>query len=305
MNLHLITVPYRYDEREAGVGLGPAAVLGAGLVARLTSAGWDVTPPVAAFLNPEHREAGRTAVNIGKLGADTARLVADARRTGAPVLVLTGDDTAAVGILSGIQAAEAPGARIGVVWFDAHGDFNTPETSFSGILAGMPLAIIAGLAGPQWRGASGLAAPIPTDRILIAGTRDLDEQEERLIRSTSVRLVTADEVRGRRRFQEQLDRLAASSTVLMLQVDLDVLDPHLVPSSSTPSEHGLQIAEAVEAISAVLATGKVGVVTFSSLNPGGGQRGNRSIATALTVIERTLEAWRRIAPDEPRVTTQS
>src|SRR5689334_22573126 len=126
MNLQLITVPYRYDEREVGVGLGPSALLESGLGARLTSAGWQLGEPAAACLESALREQGRTAVNIGKLGADTARLVAEARRTGEPVLALTGDDTAAVGVLAGLQAAEGAAARIGIVWFDAHGDFNTP-----------------------------------------------------------------------------------------------------------------------------------------------------------------------------------
>ena len=89
------------------------------------------------------------------------------------------------------QAAGA-GAAIGVVWVDAHGDFNTPETSFSGILAGMPVAILAGLAGPLWRDAAGLATPVATEHIVLAGARELDEKEEELIRSTDVRVVPGD-----------------------------------------------------------------------------------------------------------------
>ena len=87
-------------------------------------------------------------------------------------MVLTGDDTAAVGVLSGVQMAKGADARIGVIWLDAHGDFNTPETSYSGILAGMSLSIIAGLSGPNWRRAARMAAPIPTSRILLAGVRE-------------------------------------------------------------------------------------------------------------------------------------
>jgi arginase len=296
MHTQLIAVPYRYDEPDQGVGLGPTALLEAGLIDRLVATGLDMSPPLIAHLDPATRELGRTAVNIGKLGADTARLVAESRRAGQATLVLTGDDTAAIGVIAGLQAADGAGSPIGVVWLDAHGDFNTPETSFSGILAGMPLAIIAGLAGPQWRNASGMATPIPTDRIMIAGARDLDEQEAMLIRSTAVRFVAVDELKEGRKFQEQLDRLTASCSALLLHVDLDILDPLFVPSSSTPSENGLDIAETAAAMGAVFRSGKVAVVTISSLNPGGGQRGERSIQSALSLVEQALPEWRLLPP---------
>jgi arginase len=208
--------------------------------------------------------------------------------------VLAGDDTAAVGVIAGLQQADGAGAQIGIVWLDAHGDFNTPETSYSGILAGMPLAIIAGLAGPHWRQAAGLAAPISTDRILLAGIRELDEKEESLLRSTAVHLVTANELRASEKFADSLARLKRTCDLIALHIDLDVLDPHLVPSSSTPSAGGLELAEASSAISAVLETGAVAAVTLTSLNPGGGQRGQRSIQSTLALLEQSLTSWTTI-----------
>ena len=117
--------------------------------------------------------------------------------------MLAGDDTAAIGVVSGLQQADGAGAAIGVVWVDAHGDFNTPETSFSGILAGMPVAILAGLAGPLWREAAGLAAPVPTDRIVLAGTRELDDKESELLRSTDVRVLHAGDLHAEGRFSRR------------------------------------------------------------------------------------------------------
>src|SRR4051794_33939623 len=154
MRVELVTVPYRYDERGEGLGAGPDALLAAGLIDVLRAAGVDVSGAQEACLDPDLREEGRTAVNIGRLGADTARLVASARRSGSGTLILAGDDTAAIGVVSGLQQADGAETAIGVVWIDAHGDFNTPETSFSGILAGMPVSILAGLAGPLWRAAA-------------------------------------------------------------------------------------------------------------------------------------------------------
>jgi arginase len=298
MQVDLVTVPYRYDERGEGPGAGPEALLAADLVDRLRDAGVAIDAVHEANLAPDMREPGRTAVNIGHLGADTARLVADARRGGSGVLVLAGDDTAAIGVVSGLQQADGAGTPIGVVWVDAHGDFNTPETSFSGILAGMPVAILAGLAGPLWRDAAGLVAPVPTDRIVLAGARELDEKEEELLRSTEVRVVTAGDLRTEGRFDETIDRLARRCGELYLHIDLDVLDPRFVPSASTPSADGLTIDQLVAVMATVLRTGKVAAVTVSSLNPGAGARGQRSVASTMKTLESALPAW-TAAPGPP------
>jgi arginase len=234
------------------------------------------------------------AANIGKLGARTAALVAAARRAGDAALVLAGDDTAAVGAVAGLQQAAGAGAPIGVVWFDAHGDFNTPETSISGILAGMPVAILAGLAGPLWRGSAGLVVPMPTDRIVLAGVRDLDEREATLLRSTDVKVVTTTEVRAGAPLKAAVDRLLASSTLLYVHVDLDLLDPRLIPSSSTPAVDGLEIDEAAGAIGGVLASGQVAAIGFAGLNPGAGSRGERSLASAASLIAQALASWQRV-----------
>ena len=204
---------------------------------------------------------------------------------------LAGDDTAAIGVVSGLQQADGAGAAIGIVWIDAHGDFNTPETSFSGILAGMPVAILAGLAGPLWREAAGLVAPVPTDRIVLAGVRELDEKEAELIRSTDVRVVRAGELRDGDRLVEVVENLARRCALIYLHVDLDILDPRFVPSASTPSANGLTIEELVAAMGTVLGTGKVAAVAISSLNPGAGARGQRSVLSAMNMIEAVLPAW--------------
>ena len=291
MRVDLVTVPYRYDERGEGLGAGPDALLAAGLPNQLRDAGVILAGPHEAYLDPALQEEGRTALNIGRLGADTARLVAEARRNGDGALVLVGDDTAAIGVVSGLEQAAGADAPIGVVWVDAHGDFNTPETSFSGILAGMPVAIMAGLAGPLWRNEAGLATPVATENIILAGVRELDEKEEELIRSTDVQVVPATDLCDGDDFAQAVDRLARRCALLYLHVDLDVLDPRFVPSASTPSANGLSIEELVAAMATVLQSGKVAALTISSLNPGAGARGERSVASAMKTIEGALPAW--------------
>lgn len=291
MRLQVVTVPYRYDERSDGSGRGPGALLEAGLMDKISGLGFESDGPDEATLPDDERTAGSIAVNVGRLGSHTAALVAQARSGQAAVLVLAGDDTATVGVVSGLQRAHGAGSRIGLVWIDAHGDFNTPETSYSGILAGMPVAILAGLAGPLWRGAAGLAAPMPTDRIVISGVRDLDEREETLLQSTDVRVVTAREATAGSAHADAVARLAGACDFLCIHVDLDVLDPSLVPSSATPEPGGLSVQQVAELIAAALDTGKVAVVSVAGLNPGAGKLGRRSTATTLALVEAVLAHW--------------
>lgn len=291
MKIDVVSVPYRYDQRSEGLGAGPEALLASGVIKGLQDAGVAVGDVAIAELDSASIEPGRTAVNIGHLGARTSELVAAARARGSGVLVLAGDDTAAIGVVAGMQAAGGAGERIGIVWIDAHGDFNTPETSYSGILAGMPVAILAGLAGPLWREAAGLLAPIPTDRILLAGARELDEKEETLLKSTEVRVVRDAQLRDKTIFSDAVTRLSNRCQSLVLHVDLDVLDPRFVPSASTPSPDGLTVGELAAVLRAVLQTGKVAVIALSSLNPGAGARGQRSVSSAREVLIEAIPIW--------------
>ncbi|CAN5580718.1 arginase [soil metagenome] len=296
MELQVVTVPYRYDEYQQGTGGGPQALLDANLIDGLTTESIRPELAGAAFLADEDRQPGRTAINIGKLGASTANLVSRTRNAGAACLVLAGDDTAAIGVVSGLQAAHGPGARIGIIWVDAHGDFNTPETSYSGILAGMSLAIVAGLAGPKWRDAAQMAAPIPTDRIIIVGARQLDAKEEALLRVTDVSVVTTNELVESCGLHPSLERLIGTVDMISLHVDLDVLEPHLVPSSSTPSPDGLTIEQAATTLGSILGCGKVATLTIVGTNPGGGNRGRRTIQSAMSLLTEAIPLWTQAPP---------
>lgn len=291
MRIDVVTVPYRYDHHLDGSGRGASVLLEEGLLDQLRAAGIEAGEVRESILADDERREGQTAVNIGRVGAHTAAHVAAARQAGSRVLVIAGDDTATVGVASGLQQAHGAGVRLGLVWFDAHGDFNTPETSYSGILAGMPVAILAGLAGPLWRGAAGLAAPIPTDRIVLAGVRMLDEGEQQLLRSTNVRVLTTRDVADGTAFQASVDRLVAGCDVVWVHVDLDVLDADLVPSSATPEPDGLSIRQLAARIRDVLGSGKVAAVSVAGLNPGGGRLGETSVESAMAVILQALPAW--------------
>lgn len=290
MTIHIVTVPYRYDDYMDGLGRGPVALLNAGLRNRLEAAGIETTEPRESKLPDEERVDGPIAASIGALGRHTATLVSDALSDGQPVLVLAGDDTASIGVVSGVQAA-FEGKRLGLVWIDAHADFNTPETSYSGILAGMPVAILAGLAGPIWREAANLTYTLPTDQILIAGLRSTDEKELALLQSTNIRVVEANSPKRSELYENALDRLCAYVDVVVVNVDLDVLDPQFVPSASTPEAKGLSVKQAAWMVNQVTRRGKTAVVCITSLNPRAGQLGEKSVNSTLTLLEQALVDW--------------
>jgi arginase len=289
MQPQVITVPYRYDQRDEGLGLGPARLLEAGLDERAAAVNH-------ASLDQEAIEEDRTAVNIGRLGRSTAGLVAAARATLSPVLVIAGDDTAAVGVVSGLQMSDGASRSLGVIWVDAHGDFNTPDTSYSGILAGMPLAVIAGLAGPRWREAAELAAPIPGDRMLLVGVREIDKGEEELIQTHGLGRLTTRDARDPEKIQIALAELANRCELLYVNVDLDILDPRHVPSITTPSAEGLELDELSAVLSAIVCTGKVAAVSITSLNPLAGSRGDRSVDSASEIVDKLLDDWSAVPP---------
>lgn len=290
MTIHIVTVPYRYDEYMDGLGRGPVALLKAGLQDRLKAVGIEPTEPRESRLPDDERVDGPIAANIGALGRHTATLVRDALSTGDPVLVLAGDDTASIGVVSGVQLA-FEGKRLGLVWIDAHADFNTPETSFSGILAGMPVAILAGLAGPIWRESANLTYTLPTDQILIAGLRSTDEKELALLQSTNVRVVEARSPKRSELYENALDKLTDHVDVVVVNIDLDVLDPQFVPSASTPEANGLSIKQAAWMVNQVTRRGKTAVVSVTSLNPRAGSLGEKSVNSTLALLEQALVGW--------------
>lgn len=296
MTIHIVTVPYRYDDYMDGLGRGPVSLLNAGLQSRLQAAGIETTEPQESTLPDEERVDGPIAANIGTLGRHTAALVHEMLSDGNPVLVLAGDDTASIGVVSGVQLA-FEGKRLGLVWIDAHADFNTPETSFSGILAGMPVAILAGLAGPIWREAANLTYTLPTDQILIAGLRSTDEKELGLLQSTNIRVVEAKSPKRSELYENALDKLTERVDIVVVNVDLDVLDPQYVPSASTPEANGLSIKQAAWMVNQVTRRGKAAVVCITSLNPRAGALGQTSVESTLSLLEQALVDW-QLNPQE-------
>lgn len=273
------------------------------LPAAHTRAGFTPTPESDAYRREGVYDAGGATLSFGRLDFEGAAVddpiaslavmsgriaaeVANGMRAGRDLLMVGGNCTSVPGMVGGLQQALGPTIRIGLVWFDAHGDFNTPRTTPSGMLGGMPVAVAAGLCHPSWRAGAGQLVPLSTDRIVMVDVRNLDDDEAQLIRASDVTTVP---IRGPE-LQAAVERLAAETDLLYLHIDLDVLDAALVPSHRTPEPHGPDVAETMAALGTVLDTGRVralALVSVCSVE----SRGEVSLASATELLRACLGRW--------------
>ncbi len=238
----------------------------------------------------EARRVDDEPTNLGALGGAIATIVAEARAERRPVLMTGGDCNHITGVVGGLQDAHGPDARIGLVWFDAHGDFNTPRTTLSGMLGGMPVAVAAGLCFPQWRAGSHIAAPIPTDRIVLVDVRNLDAPEEQLIRATDAVIAAPATGFPGADLAESIAALAAKVDYIYLHIDSDILDERYVPNHGTKEPNGPDMQQVLDAVEKVMATGKVAAYAVVSVY-GTGPGSEVCVPSGVALIEGGLRRW--------------
>ena len=277
------------NSHAGGLAVATDAYLDAGLLDELAAIGVEVGDVVRPALPPEERGTD-PVVNLGLYNAHVAAAVAGAIGRGAKPVLAGGTCNHLVGMLAGLQRAYGPTSRIGLVWFDAHGDFNTPKTSYTQMLGGMPVAVSAGLCHAAWRELAGLEAPLPTDRILFVDVRHLDDREEALIRSTAASIVkfgvngeTADIIMAVEDLADHVDHL-------YLHIDADVLDASLQPNHPTAEPNGPDLEAVHSAIAQIFETGLVRAYAVVSVDPTGPE-GPVSLASGKALITGALAAW--------------
>ncbi|HZI97379.1 MAG TPA: arginase family protein [Actinomycetales bacterium] len=274
--LRLIGVPYHLGRVGVGMGAGPLRLLAAGATDALRRLGHDL----------EIEDVERGAAFAHEVGAHFAVLASVSRSTsravdeGAFPFVLGGNCSTVLGVVAGTGL----GARGGVVWFDAHADANTPETTETGFLDGMPVAV---LVGRCWsRLAAGIPAfvPLPEDRVLLAGVRDVDESEQRLVSASGMSLVGPDGVGGEGTlFCSALDALAKRVDSVHVHVDLDVIDTSDGYANEFACSGGPRLDDLLAAIRSVRARCAVNSVSLTSFNPDADSDG-RALASALRIV---------------------
>jgi arginase len=252
--VHIIGVPLDLGGGRRGVDMGPSAVRIAGLGERLQALGCHVLDRgnLDAPIRETRRARDARKKYVDEIAAVCQRLYEVARASftdGATPLVLGGDHSLAVGSVAAASswAQTSRGRPLGLLWVDAHGDMNTPDTSPSGNVHGMPLAALLGAEPVELARIGGESAKVTPAHTVLIGVRNLDTREKQLVRDSHVHVFTMKEIdrRGIASVAEEAVQLAGSGTAgIHVSFDMDVCDPSVAPGVGTPVKGGLNYREA-------------------------------------------------------------
>jgi arginase len=276
-SVHLIGVPLDLGGGRRGVDMGPSALRIAGLSERLTTLGYsvadrgDLVAPIQETREPQHEHKKY----IGEIAHVCQRVFETALESlmeGAMPIVLGGDHSLAAGSV----AAAADWARttkrspIGLIWIDAHGDMNTPTTSPSGNVHGMPLAALLGQEPAELATIGRFKPKVRYEHTVLVGVRNLDQREKDLVRESRVHVFTMKDIdrQGMAAIAEQALQLAGSDTAgIHVSLDLDVCDPSIAPGVGTPVKGGLNYREAHLLMEMIADTGRLTSLDLVEVNP--------------------------------------
>ncbi len=278
--VHIVGVPLDHGAGRRGVGMGPSALRIAGLHEAIRRLDREVVDRGDLEIPAPETEAegnarARFLPCIARTCAGVAGEVRAALAEGALPLVLGGDHSIAIGTISGIAAHLAPDAgsprppKIAVVWFDAHGDINTPETTRSGNIHGMPVSCLLGN-GPSELTSIGFDGPkVPAAMFAQIGLRDIDENEKRLLRESGIHTYTMTEIDQRRMHDvmEEVIGLTEGADMLHVSFDIDAVDPAIAPGTGTPKPGGLTYREAHLAMEMLNDRAQIVAIDLVEVNP--------------------------------------
>jgi arginase len=288
MNISIICVPYQIDVTRWGCAAGPQAFLDHGLTQLLEAKGHTVANPIWIEL-PKVERTRDSVTNLGNLAKRSSAAVRAAlTQEDSFVLVLEGDCTHAVGAIGGLaQAIGSPG----VVWFDAHGDLNTMETTTSGFLGGLPYAVALGWDLDDWRLTAGLEQPVRPEAAVLIGASDLDPAEIEALQRHPILLIDAEEMVQpgiAERVQTALRPRFNEAKAWYMHIDLDVAGPEENPGNLTPASYWPPRQHIIEAARAAAQTVPVKVASLAVYNPAGDVNGRGfrlGLDMAMAIIE--------------------
>lgn len=274
--IKVIGVPLDLGQDRRGVDMGPSAIRVASLNARLRSLGYEVEDagnvPVAI---PEMMHYGNRRAKYLPQIAETCRRVARQVRNvlqdGFAPLVLGGDHSIAIGTVAGVSRHfRKLRKRVGLIWIDAHADMNTPQTSPSGNIHGMPLACCVGLGPRELTHLAGHAPMVAAANVSLVGVRDVDALEKPHVRRSGVRAFTMRHIdeRGMRAVMEEAIDIASQGTAgFHVSLDMDYIDPAEAPGVGTPIRGGGTYREAHLALEMISDTGRMLSMEIMEINP--------------------------------------
>lgn len=281
MNLQLLVVPYDSGHRGARMGAGPERLLQSGLELALTENGDSVR--VTTIEVPSDAWTSETGTTFELMRRVAAAIATQPR--GLPI-ILAGNCMMSIGALASYGSA-----RTGIVWFDAHGDFNTPDTTTSGFLDGTALSTIT---GGSWRQLALTVPgfrPLPEESVCVVGARDLDPAEKRALRGSGVTMVGAADIETG--LQPAIASIAAHADRVHVHIDLDVLDAGAARANSYAVGGGVTVDQMKAALTSIGRTLPIAGITLSAYDPAADSDGKAAQA-AITLLCAAVRAIRMV-----------
>ncbi len=272
----ILGAPLDLGAGRRGVDMGPSALRLAGLNAKLSSLGYQIEdlgnlPAAQQESTPSGAENAKYLTQIANTCAKLASMVEGIVSAGKFPLVLGGDHSVAVGTVAGVgHVFRQRGEKIGLIWIDAHADMNTPESSPSGNVHGMPLACCIGRGPSVLTEIFDYAPKVEGGNVVLIGIRDVDERERAVVRESGVTAFTMRDIdeRGLRNVMEQALALASEGTAgFHLSLDMDSVDPDEAPGVGTPVRGGMTYREAHLAMETICDCSRMLSMEIVEVNP--------------------------------------
>jgi arginase len=276
LKIRILGVPLDLGQERRGVDMGPSAVRAAGLNSALKSLGHQVEDAGDIHVKiPEMQPFGDRRAKylneIAETSQEVAHRIYQTLEGGCFPLSLGGDHSVAIGTQAGVaKFYRDRDQAIGCIWLDAHADMNTPETSPSGNVHGMPFATTLGLGPDSLSKIFGYSPKIKPDKCVLIGARDLDSRERRLVKESGVNVFTmrAIDEQGMRVVMEKSLAMATADTAgFVVSFDMDVVDPDEAPGVGTPVRGGITFREAHLAMEMVADSKKMVAMELVEINP--------------------------------------
>ncbi len=293
MIVHVLGVPMDLGSGRRGVDMGPSAIRIAGVEKSLRELGHEVVDEGdIAIKNMEELKVGdvraRYLAEITRAATVVCRKVDQIMTKGHFPLILGGDHSIAVGTVSGIAAVcRRRKKKLGLLWVDAHGDINTPESSPSGNIHGMPVASLLGHGPDKLTGIGGKFAKVDPANIALVGIRSLDDGEKHRLKATGVQVHTMSDIDRHgihRVMKKALARVTDGTDYVHVSFDLDAVDPTVAPGVGTPVKGGLDYREAHLIMELLHDSGVMTSLELVEVNPILDQ-GNASAAFAVELVQ--------------------
>jgi arginase len=203
-----------------------------------------------------------------------------------------------MGVLAGVQkSGNGQPLRVGLIYFDAHADINTPETTRSGLMGGMPVASATGMCFHRLRRQAGLEIALPTRYVTYIGVREIDALEYEILDRSDVEYITVDDVkRMSSAIKHQMDRLSRITDLIYIHIDTDVLNPGEMPGHTTPEPNGfssMQLAECLELMCSYPNVACLGVASMPTM----GDPDGASIRAFKNIIEGAIKGLKKRAAE--------